>query len=254
VKRLAFLLVLVLAAPAAAAPPPAALVRAGNHLYGQYCIACHGAAGEGRLRATSGAGPLRDQTTQLGIGPSLRGVGALAADFYLRTGYMPLKRVGVQPRRDRVLFSDRQIDALVAYIASLAPGPPVPRPHPERGSLAQGLELFTEHCAGCHQIVAQGGYVGQAVAPALNDATPTQVAQAVRIGPYVMPTFTKRDITDHQLDSIIRYVEYAARDPSNKGGWGIGFVGPVPEGIVTWWIAGAALVALCILIGRRLRS
>ena len=37
-----------------------------------------------------GPRPLRDQTQQRGIGPSLRGVGALAADFYLRTGYMPL--------------------------------------------------------------------------------------------------------------------------------------------------------------------
>jgi ubiquinol-cytochrome c reductase cytochrome c subunit len=253
VRRLAIILALVLA-PTAAAASPRSLVQQGNHLYGQYCIACHGAAGEGRLRATSGAGPLRNQTTQPGIGPPLRGVGALAADFYLRTGYMPLKRVGVQPRRGRVLFGEQQIQALIAYIASLAPGPPVPRPHPERGNLAQGLELFTEHCAGCHQVVAQGGYVGQAVAPPLRDATPTQVAQAVRIGPYVMPTFTKRDISDHELDSIVRYVEYAAKDPSNKGGWGLGYIGPVPEGVVTWWIAGAALVALCILIGRRLRS
>jgi ubiquinol-cytochrome c reductase cytochrome c subunit len=255
VRRLALLLVLAIAgaAPAGAAPPRA-LVQRGNHLYGQYCIACHGAAGVGRLRATSGAGPLRNQTTQRGIGPPLRGVGALAADFYLRTGYMPLRRVGVQPRRSRVLFSDRQIDALVAYVASLAPGPPVPRPHPERGSLSQGLELFTEHCAGCHQVVAQGGYVGEAVAPPLDQATPTQVAQAVRIGPYVMPKFSKRAISDEELNSIVRYVQYAAKDPSNKGGWGIGFIGPVPEGIVTWWIAGTALVGLCILIGRRLRS
>ena len=31
---------------------------------------------------------------QRGLGPSLRGVGALAADFYLRTGYMPLRAAG----------------------------------------------------------------------------------------------------------------------------------------------------------------
>ena len=27
-------------------------------------------------------------------------------------------------------------------------------PHPERGSVATGMRLFTEHCAGCHQIAA----------------------------------------------------------------------------------------------------
>jgi ubiquinol-cytochrome c reductase cytochrome c subunit len=69
-----------------------------------------------------------------------------------------------------------------------------------------------------------------------------------------MPKFSKRAISDEELNSIVRYVQYAAKDPSNKGGWGIGFIGPVPEGIVTWWIAGTALVGLCILIGRRLRS
>jgi ubiquinol-cytochrome c reductase cytochrome c subunit len=248
----------VLAAPAAAAvptapPPNRTLAARGYALYGEYCIACHGSAGSGIVRpVTVGGGTLREQEVQPAVAPSLRGVGALAADFYLRTGYMPLARIGIQPRRARVLFSERQIRALTAYIASLAPGPAIPRPRPERGNIAAGLELFTEHCAGCHQVVAQGGYVTGAVAPPLDDATPTQIAEAVRIGPYVMPRFTKNDISDAELDSIIRYVDYAARHPSQRGGWGIGFLGPVPEGLVTWFIAAVALVLTCIVIGRRL--
>jgi ubiquinol-cytochrome c reductase cytochrome c subunit len=235
--------------------PKDPLAAYGYHLYGQYCLSCHGPNAAGRYdepSSATGAGPGREQGQQGGIGPSLQGVGALAADFYLRTGYMPLRHLGLQPRRRPVLLSEHQIKALVAYIATFG-GPPIPKPKPALGSLSQGQALFTEHCAGCHQVVAQGGYVTGAVPPSLVQATPVQVAQAVRIGPYVMPTFSRRSITDRQLDSIVRYVEFT-HDPARPGGWGLGYLGPVPEGLVTWFLAIPALIVLCLLLGRRLRS
>jgi ubiquinol-cytochrome c reductase cytochrome c subunit len=241
----------VLAPAGAGAQEP--LVTYGKHLYGQYCISCHGANGAGNVRTrTAGSGPLRAQTSQQVVAPSLRGVGALAADFYLRTGYMPLPRLGLQPRRSRVLLEERQIRALVAYVASLGKGPPVPKPDPAKGSLSEGLHLFTDHCAGCHQVVAEGGYVTGALPPPLEDATTTQIAEAVRVGPYVMPKFSKKAISDAQLNSIIRYVQYA-KHPDDAGGWAIGHIGPVPEGLVTWFFAAAALLAVCMVIGTRLR-
>jgi quinol---cytochrome-c reductase cytochrome c subunit len=236
---LALVAALALAAPALAA-------EGGKSLYGEYCLRCHGANGEGV-----------SQSRQRGsaFGPSLRGVGALAADFYLRTGYMPLPHAGIQPRRRaHLLLADDQIAALIAYVASLGRGPAIPSPHPERGSLAEGQQLFTEFCAGCHQVAARGGYVGDAVAPPLDRATAVQIAEAIRIGPYVMPRFTRRQLSDAQVSSIVRYVRYAAGRPDNAGGWGIGVVGPIPEGIVAWLVGGAAAVAACLMIGRRLRS
>ena len=119
------------------------------------------------------------------------------------------------------------------------------------GSVSQGFHLFTDHCAGCHQVVAEGGYVTGAVPPPLEDDTPTQIAEAVRIGPYVMPTFSPKAISNAQLNSIIAYVQYA-KHPDDRGGWAIGHIGPVPEGLVTWLIAAAALVVVCMLIGTRL--
>ena len=89
--------------------------------------------------------------------------------------------------------------------------------------------------------------------PPLEDATPTQIAEAIRIGPYVMPHFSKRHLSDDQVDSIIRYVEYA-KAPDDRGGWSIGHIGPVPEGLVAWWLGAAVLVGFCIVLGRRLRS
>ena len=231
---------------------PAGDVVRGKHLYGRYCLACHGANGAGVTGGEAGFGPGRNETVQKRLGPPLRGVGALAADFYLRTGYMPLREAGKQPRRGRVLFDEQQIEDLVAYVASLGRGPPVPTPHPERGSLSDGLRLFTDHCAGCHQVVAEGGYLKGGIAPPLGDATATQVAQAIRIGPYVMPRFSTRDLSPRQVDSIVRYVEWA-KHPDDRGGWAIGHVGPVPEGLVTWFLAATVLVATCVVLGRRLR-
>jgi ubiquinol-cytochrome c reductase cytochrome c subunit len=228
-------------------PPGTPPVEWGAQLFGANCITCHGPNGRGVFTPLKGAG----ETT--GLGPSLEGVGARAADFYLRTGYMPLEDARAQPRRSRVLFSRPELQALIDYVASLRPGPPVPTPHPQRGNLAEGQQLFTEHCAGCHQVSAAGGYVTNAVAPRLNDATPVQIAEAARIGPYLMPRFSERQISDAQLDSIIRYAIYA-RHPDDRGGWALGHVGPVPEGLVTWFIGAAVLVATCLVIGTRLRS
>jgi len=242
------------AARADAGTPKDPLAAYGYRLYGQYCLGCHGANAAGRYHEPSsatGAGPGRAQGQQSGIGPSLQGVGAIAADFYLRTGYMPLRHLGLQPRRQPVLLSNHEINALVAYIATFG-GPPIPTPRPEFGNLSQGQALFTEHCAGCHQVVGQGGYVTGALPPALDQATPRQVAEAVRIGPYVMPKFSQRAISDRQLDSIVRYVEFTKK-PVRPGGWGLGYIGPVPEGLVTWFLAMPALIALCLLLGRRLR-
>ena len=88
--------------------------------------------------------------------------------------------------------------------------------------------------------------------PSLHDATDAQIAEAVRIGPYVMPTFSQKAISDAQLDSIIRYVDYT-KHPDDRGGWSLGHVGPIPEGLVTWFFGMTVLVAFCLVIGTRLR-
>jgi ubiquinol-cytochrome c reductase cytochrome c subunit len=185
----------LLAAGAARAQPPGGVLRPadergtplprlGAELFAANCASCHGAGGRGVAAPRPGSGDIEGQ------GPPLRGVGALAADFELSTGYMPLGRPDEQPTRRRVLFGDREVRALVAYVASLGGGPAIPRPRPAGRSLGQGFALFTEHCAGCHQAVARGGYVTGARVPPLMDARPRQIAEAVRLGPYLMPSFS----------------------------------------------------------------
>jgi ubiquinol-cytochrome c reductase cytochrome c subunit len=48
----------------------------------------------------------------------------------------------------------------------------------------------------------------------------------------------------------VRYV-LSTRHPDDKGGWGIGNIGPIPEGMVTWFIAIAAFLVVARLIGDR---
>jgi ubiquinol-cytochrome c reductase cytochrome c subunit len=218
----------------------------GAELYAGNCASCHGIAGAGISSPRPGAGDIS------GAGPPLHGVGARTVDFYLRTGYMPLSSIHDQPGPDRVLLSEKEIRSLVAYVASLGSGPAIPHPDPDAGSISQGFAQFTLHCAGCHQIVARGGYVTGALVPPLQSASETEIAEAVRIGPYLMPRFSKRQISDAQLNSLVKYV-LSTRRPDNRGGWGIGNLGPIPEGLVAWWIAAPLLIVACMMVGRRLR-
>jgi ubiquinol-cytochrome c reductase cytochrome c subunit len=182
-----------------------------------------------------------------GVAPDLHGVGARAADFYLRTGRMPLDDPEDQPERTDSPYSRAQIDDLVAYVASLG-GPPIPAVDAGAGRVNHGFQLFAEHCAGCHQIVAQGGITTEGVVPDLQQASPTDVAEAVRVGPYVMPKFDH--LSEQEVDDLAAYVTYT-RDPEDRGGWGIGHIGPIPEGMVAWLLAGAALLLAIRLIGER---
>jgi quinol---cytochrome-c reductase cytochrome c subunit len=224
---------LVLAAIALVPPAAAAPQSRGRALFLEGCASCHGVDARG----------LDDR------GPSLRGAGAAAADFYLSTGRMPLAEPDDEPARSDPAYPRRDIDALVEYLASLG-GPALPKVQPERGDLKLGMRLFAENCAGCHQIVGEGGIATDAAPPKLKEATPRQIAEAVRIGPYVMPRFDERQLDRHELDSLVRYVQLT-KHPEDRGGWGIGHVGPVPEGLVAWLLAGTALVLVARLIGRR---
>ena len=218
-----------------AQPVPArpALVERGRTLFVEGGSTCHGLDAEG----------VDD------LAPDLRGVGAQAADFYLRTGRMPLGAPGDQPLRSHPAYGEDDLDALVAYVGSLG-GPSIPEVDPDRGDLAEGMRLFSLNCAGCHQVGARGGIVIGAVAPALTSSSATEIAEAVRIGPYVMPAFDEEHISDEELDSLVRYVQLA-QQPDNEGGWGIGNIGPVPEGMVAWFLGGAALLLCARLIGER---
>ena len=225
----------VVAAAESGASGSGGKVEEGRQLFEDSCSSCHGFEGKG----------VKEQA------PSLVGAGEGAADFYLRTGRMPLGQVGDEPLRGEPRFDNAQIEALDAYVGSLGEGPPIPEVDPEKGSVGEGMRLFTDSCAGCHAISGKGGVAIGGYAPPLGEATPTEVGEAIRVGPYVMPRFSESLITPDQVNSIAAYVELT-QDPEDAGGFGIGHIGPVPEGLVAWLAALAALLLVARLIGERL--
>jgi ubiquinol-cytochrome c reductase cytochrome c subunit len=230
VKRVA-LVVLVLALPSAAAAEPT-----GRQLYLEGCASCHGFSAHGVP----------------GVGPDLHGAGAAAADFYLSTGRMPLDvATGEQPLRGQPAYPPAEIRALVHYVGSLG-GQKIPAVDPSSGDLSAGQHAYSVYCAGCHQVMGQGGVVTGAVPPPLDDTTPTELAEAVRVGPYLMPAFNRSEIDQRTLDSIALYVQTVVKHPPDHGGWGIGHIGPVPEGMIAWLLAGGALLLVTRLIGERM--
>lgn len=214
--------------PAPPSPVPAE-VEAGRQMFLVGCATCHGRQAEG----------VKDR------GPTLVGVGAASADFYLSTGRMPLDRPLNQAERKRVAYSPAEIRRLVAYVASLGPGPAIPAVAPGTGDLADGNRLYANNCAACHSSAGAGGALGRAVfAPPLNRSTPTQVAEAIRVGPGAMPVFGPETLDEAQISSVVRYVKYLRR-PEDRGGLGLGHLGPIPEGFVAWVVGlGAMLVAV----------
>lgn len=216
-------------------PTSPALITEGAGLYANSCSACHGTLLQGRH----------------GIAPSLIGVGAGPIDFYLSTGRMPLQNPRDEPTRSVGVYHLSQIDALIAFITKVGGGPPAPAVAPSQGNLSVGMQQFTLHCAGCHQMVARGGLTVGAWVPDLESATGQQIAEAVRMGPYLMPHFSYKQIDQYQLDSLARYVLWT-RHPNDMGGWALYNIGPIPEGLVTWFLAIVSLMIVARLIGERL--
>lgn len=209
-------------------------VTHGKEIFQQNCSSCHGLNGEG--------------TTQ---GPSLAGVGAAAVDFQMGTGRMPMARPEAQAPAKRTKFTDDEIAAVGAYVASLAPGPEVPSSSTVSTTgltseqLARGAELFKTNCSACHNIEGRGGALpGGSYAPSLMKTSDKHVYEAMRTGPQQMPVFSKSVITDQDAQEIIGYLNTVHSEPNN-GGFALGGIGPVTEGLWGWiiGIGGLMLVA-----------
>jgi ubiquinol-cytochrome c reductase cytochrome c subunit len=221
-------------APAAGgASDDPAVVQAGRGLYTANCASCHGSAGQG------GA-----------YGPSLEHAGAAAADFYLRTGRMPLSGPNQRVVRQPPVFDEAQIEALVAYVASLGDGPAIPQVV-AGGDLRHGRELYTANCAACHAVTGAGNAIGGGyVAVGLGFADPTTVAEAVTIGPGAMPRFG----FDAQAQAdLAAYIDWLRAEPS-PGGLPIGGTGPVAEGFIGVAIGLPFLLLVTLFVARHRRD
>jgi len=220
-----------------------AQAREGQQLYDNACITCHGANLQG----------VQDR------GPSLIGVGEAAVYFQVSTGRMPAARYEAQDPRKPPRFDAAQIDQLGAYIQANGGGPTVVRNSDgtvAESSLvgsdpARGGELFRLNCASCHNFTGKGGALSSGrYAPPLEAASEQQIYTAMISGPANMPKFSDRQLSSQEKTDIIAYVKQAT-DTKSQGGYGLGGIGPVSEGLFIWIVGIAGLIGAAMWIGAR---
>ncbi|MCU1509793.1 MAG: c-type cytochrome [Glaciihabitans sp.] len=207
------------------------VVEEGAKLYAANCATCHGLNLEGS-----------------GTGPSLLGVGAAATQFQVGTGRMPLAASGPQAPQKPAQFTDAQVNALAAFVASKAPGPAAPTAAQLTASNdpAKGAELFRINCAMCHNVAGAGGALTEGkYAPSLSGVSAKYVWDAMVSGPQNMPVFNDNNISPEDKANIITYLKYLDKTPS-VGGYDLGNLGPVSEGLFIWIFGLGTVVGITI--------
>ncbi|NYJ01956.1 ubiquinol-cytochrome c reductase cytochrome c subunit [Nocardioides thalensis] len=224
------------------------LVAEGRELFLVGCAFCHGQNGEGVLT--------QDGTQ---YGPALTDVGAAAVDFQVGTGRMPMAQPGVQVPRKEVVYSDAEIEALSAFVASLGTGPGIPDaelydpdtiPEDEREEyVTRGGQIFLANCTACHNFEGSGGAMPRGgYAPKIRGVDPKHIYEAMLTGPQSMDTFSDGNIPPDDKKAVIAYLETLDEQPS-YGGLTLGSLGPVSEGIIAWIVGIGALVGFAVWIG-----
>ncbi|AKK06515.1 cytochrome c, mono- and diheme variants family [Corynebacterium mustelae] len=229
-----------------------AMIQEGKTLYDTACITCHGANLQG----------VEDR------GPSLIGVGSGAVYFQVHSGRMPMLRNEAQAARKTKRYNEAETLAIAAYIAANGGGPEIV--YNEDGTIAQeslrgshydgkidpadvarGADLFRLNCASCHNFTGRGGALSSGkYAPVLDPANEQEIYQAMLTGPQNMPKFSDRQLSADEKKDIIAFIKSAKETPS-PGGWSLGGLGPVAEGMFMWLVGIVVLVAAALWIGSR---
>jgi ubiquinol-cytochrome c reductase cytochrome c subunit len=218
-------------------------VAKGRTLFQVGCASCHGKNAEGII-------------TQRGnnFGPSLIGVGAAAVDFQVGTGRMPMSQPGALALNKKPLYSNDEIRQLAAFVASLGPGPAVPTSdeYDPKGlsedEVARGGDFFRTNCTACHNFSGHGGAMPQGkFAPKIADTSPKHMFEAMLTGPQQMPVFSNNVLSPQDKREIIGYVKTLNSNPE-YGGFSLGSLGPVSEGLFAWVVGIGGLVIVAIWI------
>jgi ubiquinol-cytochrome c reductase cytochrome c subunit len=214
-----------------------ALVDEGQKLFQANCASCHGLAAQGT-----------------DAGPNLHGVGAAAVDFQVGTGRMPMAATGPQAEQKPPQFTDEQVAALAAYVASLAPGPAIPADSllGGDGDVSNGAELFRVNCAMCHNVAGAGGALTEGkFAPDLKGVTAAHIYEAMVTGPQNMPVFNDLNITPEDKADIISYLKFIDDKNNAVSLVDLGSLGPVSEGLFVWIFALGSIVAITVWLTAR---
>jgi ubiquinol-cytochrome c reductase cytochrome c subunit len=225
----------------------AAQIKQGRELFLVGCAFCHGNNGQG-VKTLDGKQ----------LGPSLVGVGAAAVDFQVGTGRMPAVQPGAQIPAKEVVYTPEEIAALSAYVASLGPGPAIPNPEDyslegmsdeeRQAAIARGGQIFLTNCTACHNFEGSGGAMPRGgYAPKIRGVHAKYIFEAMLTGPQAMDNFSNGNLSVEEKRDIIAYLQ-SLEDNPGYGGFGLGGIGPVSEGLFAWLVGIGSLVGVAIWI------
>jgi ubiquinol-cytochrome c reductase cytochrome c subunit len=217
-------------------------VQQGRELFLVGCAFCHGQNGEGVLT----------ESGKQQLGPALVGAGAAAVDFQVGTGRMPAVQPGAQFPPKRPSYSQDEIDALAAYVASLGPGPAIPdsgdystagmTDQEREEAISRGGQIFLTNCTACHNFQGEGGAMPNGkIAYPLIDTDPKHIFEAMLTGPAQMDNFSNGNLSVEEKRDVIAYIQ-SIKDAPDYGGFGMGGVGPVSEGMFAWLVG----IGICV--------
>lgn len=212
-------------------------IEHGQKLFAANCATCHGVNAEGTANA-----------------PSLIGVGAASVDFQVGSGRMPAVANGPQAPVKTPQFGAEDTQALADYVASLGPGPGIPAEKyldAAAGDATNGAELFRINCAMCHNVAGAGGALTQGkFAPSLAGSSEKEIYEAMITGPQNMPVFSDANLTPEEKRDIITAIKFNENNTA-PGGFELGSIGPVSEGIFIWIIGLGAIVGITVWLTAR---
>ena len=133
-------------------------------------------------------------------------------------------------------------------MASLGTGPSEPETKylKANGNAAKGAELFRINCAMCHNVAGAGGALTEGkYAPNLMNTTPAHIYEAMLTGPQNMPVFNDDNITPQEKQDIITALKTQDK-VAGVGGFVLGSLGPVAEGLFLWIFGLGAVIAFTV--------
>ncbi len=208
----------------------------GEAIFRANCASCHGLNAEG---------------TENGV--SLIGVGAASVNFQVMTGRMPMAMQGPQALQREPMFTQEQSDAMgdVRRLARARAGPAPPRRCSTRRSSTPRASPPVASSSASTAPCATTWPAPVARSPRASSrrrwtaSTATHVYEAMITGPQNMPVFNDANISPEQKREIIAYLHYLDENPS-VGGFDLGNLGPVSEGLFIWIFGLGGIVAITV--------
>ncbi len=183
-------------------------------MYLRYCALCHGREAEGYAA---------DHANALGNQAFL----AVATDDFLRAAIVdgrPGTPMSAWGRAHRGPLEDPMVDALVAYLRSLASEPAVDVSGVRvSGSVERGRTLYAASCASCHGERGEGSETATSIShPNFHrDASDGFIRHTIEHGREGTPMPSFADLSSQSLDDLVAFVrslEHAPDRPTTPGG------------------------------------